>query len=76
RTLTIKYKHHDFELHTKSHSTEELMTSRQDFWDCYQMLFPEIDWENKPIRLLGISVSNFTEPKPVPNQNIQLTIDY
>ncbi len=76
RTLTIKYKHHDFEVHTKSRSTDGLMSSKQDFWQCYEQLYPEIDWENKPIRLLGISVSNFTIQEPLPHTSGQLTIDY
>ncbi|MEQ9298581.1 MAG: DNA polymerase IV [Cyclobacteriaceae bacterium] len=77
RTLIIKYKHHDFEVHTKSQSTSEMMESKNDFWKCYDLLFPQINWEDKPIRLLGISVSNFSEVAPPQRTtSAQLTLDY
>lgn len=77
RTLTIKYKYHDFEVHTKSQSTPQVMVSREDFWHCYDALFPLISWEAKPIRLLGIAVSNFALPDSHEQPAIsQLTIDF
>ncbi|MEQ8713277.1 MAG: DNA polymerase IV [Cyclobacteriaceae bacterium] len=77
RTLTIKYKYHDFEVHTKSQSSTDMMESKEDFWDCYNTLFPQVSWEDKPIRLLGITVSNFSEIEPPPHPtSSQLTLQY
>lgn len=64
KTITLKIKYHDFKLATRSQSFLEA-TNDQDFLaTTAKQLLLVADVENKKIRLLGISVSNFGSPSP------------
>ena len=59
RTLTIKVRYPDFKTLTRSKTTERLYTD----WDIYQTalaLYNALK-NRKPVRLLGVQVSNFTK---------------
>ncbi len=73
KTVTLKIKDFDFEQHTRSFSFQHYTNSKQDVFNkALELLhqpFPE-----KPIRLLGITLSNLeTEEK---ENYVQLTLDF
>lgn len=61
RTLTLKIKYHDFKQVTRSHSFPEGIDDREIIFKTACELLTASGIENKKIRLLGISVSNFHE---------------
>lgn len=61
RTITLKIKYHDFKLATRSQSLTQPVTDRLTLAGTAKQLLAAIDLEDKKIRLLGISVSNFGE---------------
>lgn len=73
KTLTLKLKYFDFEQHTRSSTLPHFTSSRDEIFDKILELlhqpFPE-----KPVRLLGITLSNLqSEEKP---EAVQLTLDF
>ncbi|MBR1620532.1 MAG: DNA polymerase IV [Prevotella sp.] len=65
RTLTLKVKFFDFTQITRSISTNHFLLSKDQILPLAKQLMREVDYTNRPIRLLGLSVSN-------PNANIPL----
>jgi DNA polymerase IV len=61
KTVTLKVKYSDFKLITRSHTVEEALDNRQAITGIAKDLLQGTDIENKKVRLLGISVSNFGE---------------
>ena len=59
-TLTLKIKFHDFAQITRSHTSEQLLQSKGDILPIAKQLLNEATAEhaNRPIRLLGLTVSN------------------
>lgn len=60
RTITLKIKYHDFKLLSRSHSLTEETDERELIYRTACDLLRTTEPETKKIRLLGISVSNFT----------------
>ncbi|HHU32386.1 MAG: DNA polymerase IV [Zhaonellaceae bacterium] len=58
RTLTIKVRYSDFKTTTRSKTVENLLYTDWDIYETARNLFNVLK-KNKPIRLLGIQVSNF-----------------
>lgn len=71
RTITLKIKYHDFKQVTRSHSFAEGIDDRDIIYNTAIELLTASDTENKKIRLLGISLSNFgqTITAPEPGEN-------
>jgi DNA polymerase IV len=67
RTITLKIKYHDFKLVTRSHSFAEPLDDREVIYRTACDLLSVSGPDNKKIRLLGISVSNFTQAAPAIN---------
>ena len=61
RTITLKIKYHDFKQVTRSHSFDQLIDSLETIEATAKQLLIATDLDNKKIRLLGISLSNFGE---------------
>ncbi|KAH0533962.1 hypothetical protein FGG08_007430 [Glutinoglossum americanum] len=59
RTITLKIKYHDFKQVTRSHSFEQLTSDLEIIEATAKQLLMSTDLDNKKIRLLGISLSNF-----------------
>ena len=57
-TLTLKVKFHDFAQITRSISVNKQLHTLQDILPLSKQLLAEVDYEQHPIRLLGLSVSN------------------
>lgn len=58
RTITLKLKHSDFTLVTRSHSLKEATYATKILYDTAVMLLERYDLKT-PVRLIGLAVSNF-----------------
>ncbi len=74
RTITLKIKYHDFEVHTRSKTIEEYVKKKRDFMPVIKELLYNPKPE-KAVRLLGISLSNLNNNEKKPKY-IQLTLDF
>ena len=61
RTITLKIKYHNFHQITRNHSFNYLLNDLETISSTVKELLAKTDLENKKIRLLGISLSNFDE---------------
>ena len=57
-TLTLKVKFHDFTQITRSITQEKVLTSMKSILPLAKNLLANVEYEDHPIRLLGLSVSN------------------
>jgi DNA polymerase-4 len=64
RTITLKIKYHNFKQVTKSHSFATGIDEKETIFRTAIDLLLATGIENKKIRLLGISLSNFSENLP------------
>lgn len=60
RTITLKIKYHDFKQITRSRSFDQLLDDEETLFSTAQQLLASTDLIGKKVRLLGISVSNFS----------------
>jgi DNA polymerase-4 len=74
RTLTLKIKYHDFEQITRSKTEIHPIIDKNDFFAIAHELINHEDILVKPIRLLGLSVSNFIDNEH--KEYIQLKIEF
>ncbi|WP_226390365.1 DNA polymerase IV [Penaeicola halotolerans] len=74
RTLTLKIKYADFELHTRSKSLERYILKEE----IYPMTIELLHQESlaKPVRLFGIGLSNLNLTDPADEETGQLKIKY
>lgn len=74
KTLTLKIKYKDFTVYTRSKTQEVYYVNAQDFYETAQKLW-ELRPFDKPVRLLGISLSNLNtqEKKQI---SVQLRIPF
>ncbi len=68
RTITLKIKYHDFKQITRSQSSEEGVDDLERIASTAKQLLSNTDLFDKKVRLLGISLSNFTEVKWKPRK--------
>lgn len=61
RTITLKIKYHDFKQITRNQSFSQLINDYDTIANTAKQLLLNSGLENKKIRLLGISLSNFNE---------------
>jgi DNA polymerase-4 len=61
RTITVKIKYHDFKTVTRSHSLGELVDDENLITRTAKDLLIASDLDDKKIRLLGVSLSNFSD---------------
>ncbi len=73
RTLTLKVKFEDFEQITRSKSLHEAFT-QESIHETSVELASVVDYKNKGVRLLGLSLSNFDVPEPP--ESYQLEINF
>jgi DNA polymerase-4 len=74
RTATLKVKFSDFELITRSRSVG-VIDSASDLSSLALELLKQLMPPKKAIRLLGISVSGFTDPEPEDEDQLPLMLD-
>ncbi|KAA0992938.1 DNA polymerase IV [Dyadobacter aurulentus] len=63
RTVTLKVKFSDFTQITRNQSFNEAVTDIDSIIDTAKNLLGKVEMSGKPVRLLGISLSNFHEPE-------------
>ncbi len=74
KSITLKIKYKDFSVFTRSKTQEVYYENADDFFETVKKLW-ELRPYDKPIRLLGVSLSNLnTEEKK--NISVQLKIDF
>ena len=61
-TLTLKIKFHDFTQLSRSHSTNHPLTDLKTILPLAKELLKKVDYHQRPIRLIGLSVSHSTDP--------------
>lgn len=64
RTLTLKVRYHDFSLVTRSVSRREPFITLADMRPVLALLLERTQVAERPVRLLGVGVSNFTGEAP------------
>lgn len=75
KTVTLKLKYNDFTLQTRSKTVENWVQTKQDFYPIVEALFNQ-ESVDKPIRLLGISISNLNTILSEEKIDIQLKIEF
>lgn len=63
RTVTLKIKYSDFTQITRNHSFSKPVGDFDTITETAKRLLEKVDMEEKTVRLLGISLSNFGEPE-------------
>ncbi|MFT4154548.1 DNA polymerase IV [Parafilimonas sp.] len=62
RTVTVKFKFHDFTIITRSYSLSELTNDKTGIINTVKTILDKTDLTGKKIRLLGVGLSNFEIP--------------
>ncbi|HTN06937.1 DNA polymerase IV [Agriterribacter sp.] len=62
RTVTVKFKFHDFVIMTRSQSLSELINDQHSIFNVVKLILDKAPLEEKKIRLLGVGLSNFEMP--------------
>jgi len=75
KRITLKIKYHDFDLRTRCRSFADFKSDRVEIYEISKTLLRLPDLPRKPIRLLGISVSNLNTVTP-DNCTNQLTLEF
>lgn len=65
KTISIKVKYHDFKQITRSRTLKEEIKTKEELFNIAKDLFSNDDVEKRPIRLLGIYLSNLSSDKEV-----------
>ena len=74
RTITLKIRFNDFTTLTKSYSDEMPIRSFQKFHKMTKKLLGRMDYLRKPIRLLGVGISNLIDNAEI--KEVQLSMDF
>jgi DNA polymerase-4 len=64
RTITLKIKYSDFTQITRNQSLSHPVNDYDTITEVARQLLEKVEMEDKTVRLLGISLSNFGEPAP------------
>ncbi|MEO8399910.1 MAG: DNA polymerase IV [Ignavibacteriaceae bacterium] len=75
RTITLKIKYFDFVSHTRSRTVSEEFNNEEVLYGTIKDLFYTPSSPEKPIRLLGVGVSNLNDHQSA-NQYEQLTLNF
>jgi DNA polymerase-4 len=68
RTVTLKIKHHDFTLTTRQHTQADWVHSAEELLTLAAWLLHHPEPPRRPVRLLGLAVSNFALAPTAPRQ--------
>lgn len=58
-TVSVKLRFADFETHTHQKTAPQALDTTEQLWPLAQQLLEEMDNPSKPVRLVGVTVSNF-----------------
>jgi len=77
KTITLKIKYGDFDLRTRARSLEHWIQTESEIFSIAWDLLHSRDLPQKPIRLLGVSISNLdNNPEPSRLNCHQLTLEF
>ncbi len=62
RTVTVKFKFHDFVIMTRSQSLPELVNDQHNIFNVVKLILDKAPVDEKRVRLLGVGISNFELP--------------
>ena len=68
RTVTLKIKHHDFTVTTRQHTLADRVDSADELIALAAWLLHHPEPPRRPVRLLGLAVSNFDPARTTPRQ--------
>ena len=74
KTFTIKVKYADFQIITRSRTLPQKITDFQQFWSLAREMMKQIDWSEKPVRLLGFGISHADEETPKKYTQLELKL--
>lgn len=74
RTITVKFKFHDFTIMTRSQSIEELVNDKEIISEAVRGILNAAAIEDKRVRLLGVGISNFEMPVKKEDSDSQLKL--
>jgi DNA polymerase-4 len=74
KTITLKIKYHDFKSITRSITTPEPVTHAEIIMQHVRSLIANTEAGTKKVRLLGISISNFTDETGKTKKHLQLPL--
>lgn len=69
RTVTLKFKFHDFSIITRSYSATGLMNDKESILPIVKTILDKAPVDEKKVRLLGVGVSNFEVAAERKNDN-------
>jgi len=75
KTVTVKFKFHDFTIMTRSFSLSELINTKEAVIQTVKIILDKAPVEDKKVRLLGVGISNFEMPSerdPGPEKQLKL----
>ena len=75
-TLTLKIKFYDFKQITRSITREQELNNMNDILPLAKQLLKEVDYSIRPIRLIGLTVSNPKEEREEHNEWKQLELEF
>jgi DNA polymerase IV len=73
RTVTLKIKHQDFTVHTRQHTLADPVHSAEELMQLARWLLHTPEPPARPVRLLGLTASNFARASPA-TAPVQLTL--
>ncbi len=75
-TITLKVKYHDFQTITRSHTLAKPTNECELIYSTVHGLLEKSEVEDRAVRLLGVTLHNFTSEQSEPAETIQLTIPF
>ena len=76
-TLTLKVKFHDFRQITRSITVNYILRSKEEILPLAKKLMKEVDYNENPVRLLGLGVGNHREESDADRlRRLQLELDF
>jgi len=76
KTITLKVKYHDFTQVTRSLTIDKYISSKDQMMDLIIPLLSSTEAGKKKVRLLGMSISNFSDKTKEPIQTEQLAFPF
>lgn len=75
KCVSIKIKYDDFTVQTRAKTQSEYLSGKEDFFPIVEILLDQLEIE-KPVRLLGISLTKLNTEDTEPEQSKQLTLQF
>lgn len=74
RTVTVKIKYHDFEIRTRSRSFDQALETADELQTVAVALLQTPAWPDRPVRLLGVTLSSLLQPGDVAARQLRLPL--